>query len=135
MGMTDPIADMLTRIRNGARIYRERVGMPYSQLKEGVLRVLKDEGFIADYKVIDQENGRRTLFVFLKYGPDGEQVINRLQRVSKPSRRVYSPVLGLERNQVLEGLGVAVVSTSQGIMSDRECVKRHLGGEIICSVW
>ena len=134
MSMTDPIADMLTRIRNALRIYRERVDVPYSKVKEGILRVLKEEGFIKDYRVTG-EGARRALFVYLKYGPDGEQVINTLERVSKPSRRVYKPAEDLRRHPVLEGLGVAVVSTSQGILSDRECRRRNLGGEVLCTVW
>ncbi len=134
MSMTDPIADMLTRIRNATRVYHERTHVPYSQLKEGVLHVLKREGFIADFRPATEGN-RRVLFVYLKYGPDGEQVINKIERISKCSRRVYKPVDELRRNPVLNGLGIAVVSTSRGIFSDRECIKQNMGGEVLCSVW
>jgi len=134
MSMTDPIADMLTRIRNAASIYQKRTPVPYSRLKEGVLRVLKEEGFIEDYRVAE-EGVRRVLFVYLKYGEDGEQAINRIERVSKSSRRIYRPVEELRRHPVLDGMGIAVVSTSKGIMSDRECIKQNLGGEVLCSVW
>ena len=134
MSMTDPIADMLTRIRNAVRIYQERTRMPYSRVKEGILRVLKEEGYISDCRVVT-EGTRKVIYVYLKYGEDGQQVINRIERVSKSSRRVYRPVDELRRQPVLDGLGVAVVSTSKGILSNRECVKRNLGGEVLCSVW
>ena len=134
MSMTDPIADMLTRIRNAVRIYQERTRVPHSRVKEGILRVLKQEGFISDYRVVT-EGVRPVIFVYPKYGPDGQQVINRIERVSKCSLRVYKPVEQLRRGPVLEGLGVAVVSTSKGILSDRDCIKQNLGGEVLCSVW
>ncbi len=134
MSMTDPIADMLTHIRNAASIYQKRTSVPYSKMKEGILRVLKDEGFIADYRSAE-EGVRRVLFIYLKYGEGGEQAINRIERVSKSSRRVYRPVEELRSHPVLDGLGVAVISTSRGILSDRECLKQNVGGEVLCSVW
>ena len=134
MSMTDPIADMLTRIRNAASIYQKRTHVPYSRMKEGILRVLKEEGFIEDYRSAE-EGVRRVLFIYLKYGEGGEQAINRIDRVSKSSRRVYRPVEELRRHPVLEGMGVAVVSTNKGVLSDRECIKQNLGGEVLCSIW
>ena len=134
MSMTDPIADMLTRIRNAVSIYQKRTSIPYSRLKEGVLRVLKEEGFIVDYRVAE-EGVRRVLFVYLKYGEGGEQAINRIERVSKSSRRIYRPVEELQKHPVLEGMGIAVVSTSKGVLSDKECIKQNVGGEVLCSIW
>ncbi len=138
MSMTDPVADLLTRIRN-ANIngYRE-VKLPYSTLKKGILRVLKEQGFIVDYRSEMLESKRQkgpkaTLCVELKYGPDGEKVINHIQRVSKPGRRWYST--SRELPNVLDGLGVAVVSTSKGILSNIEARKLGVGGEILCEVW
>lgn len=131
MTMTDPIADLLTRIRNGLIIDRENVSIPHSKVKEQICRVLKEEGFISDYRVT--EDGFKTLHVYLKYGPDGEKIINEIKRVSKPGCRVYRPVAGLPR--VLNGLGIAVVSTPGGIMSDRQARDAHVGGEVLCTVW
>ena len=134
MSMTDPIADMLTRIRNAASIYQKRTSMPYSRMKEGILKVLKDEGFIEDYRTAE-EGVRKVIFVYLKYGEGGEQAINSIKRISKSSRRVYCPMEELRKHPVLDGMGIAVVSTSKGVMSDKECVKQNLGGEVLCSVW
>ena len=131
MTMTDPIADLLTRIRNGLIIDRENVSIPHSKVKEQICRVLKEEGFISDYRVT--EDGFKTLHVYMKYGPDGEKIINEIKRVSKPGCRVYRPVAGLPR--VLNGLGIAVVSTPGGIMSDRQARDAHVGGEVLCTVW
>ena len=131
MTMTDPIADLLTRIRNGLIIDRENVSIPHSKVKEQICRVLKEEGFISDYRVT--EDGFKTLHVYLKYGPDGEKIINEIKRVSKPGCRVYRPVAGLPR--VLNGLGIAVVSTPGGIMSDRQARDAHVGGEVLCTIW
>ena len=138
MSMTDPVADLLTRIRNAnVNGYRE-VKLPYSTLKKGILRVLKEQGFIADYRsemlaVKRQKRPRATLCVDLKYGPDGEKVITHIQRVSKPGRRLYSSARELPN--VLDGLGVAVVSTSRGVLSNIEARKLGVGGEILCEVW
>ncbi len=130
--MTDPIADMLTRIRNAVRVERPQVEMPSSKLKEGVADVLKREGYIWDWEVVDSKPCRQ-LRVFLKYGPQGERVIRHLQRVSKPGRRVYRGVDQLR--PVLGGLGISVVSTSHGVLSDREARQQKIGGEVICDVW
>jgi small subunit ribosomal protein S8 len=130
--MTDPIADMLTRIRNALLIAQKTVEMPASGLKEDVARVLLEEGFIEDQRVAG-EPPHRTLKLYLKYGPLGEKVITEMKRVSKPGRRIYRGVkdLGYVRN----GLGIWVVSTNQGVLSDRECRQHKVGGEILCSVF
>ena len=130
--ITDPIADMLTRIRNGARARKERVEIPGSRLKTQIAELLKKEGFIRDYTV-KSDGARSTLVVQLKYTPDGEPVIRHIERVSKPGRRIYAPVE--ELRPVKRGLGTAIVSTSQGLLPDRECRKRRIGGEVICIVW
>jgi len=129
--MTDPIADMLTRIRNALRAEKQTVEIPASKVKVGIARVLKDEGYINDFRFLDV-GPQGILRIYLKYGPEGEMVISRLQRVSKPSRRVYRGVDELPR--VRNGLGIAVVSTSKGILSDRECRRERLGGEVLCTV-
>lgn len=147
--MTDPLADMLTRIRNGNRIELPAVDMPSTQMKQHVAQVLKDEGFILDYQVGKYGKGEdgRTIFhtpveggeakqvlrVFLRYGPNGERVIRRLERKSKPGCRVYKRYAELK--PVLDGLGIAVLSTSKGVMSDRQAKAQRLGGELICEVW
>lgn len=129
--MTDPIADMLTRIRNANRLYRTTVDMPYSKLKENVAKKLKQEGFIKDYAKLDTPP-QGTITVYLKYGPDGEMIIRSIERVSKPGRRVYKNFRELEK--VLNGLGVAIVSTSKGILTDHECRAQKMGGEVLCTV-
>jgi len=147
--MTDPIADLLTRIRNAVRIERPMVDVPASRLKAGIAEVLKNEGFIYDYQVgVEKinEQGHPTLEpvsspgtpqavlrIFLKYGPEGEKVIRHIQRVSRPGRRVYRGYKELA--PVLEGLGIAVLSTSKGVMSDRQARREKLGGEWLCTVW
>jgi small subunit ribosomal protein S8 len=130
--ITDPIADMLTRIRNGVRARKERVEIPGSRLKTQIAELLKKEGFIRDYTV-KSDGARTTLVVQLKYTPDGEPVIRHIERVSKPGRRIYAPVE--ELLPIKRGLGTAIVSTSQGLLPDRECRKRRIGGEVICIVW
>ena len=132
MTMTDPIADMLTRIRNGLMAKLERVDIPSSKLKVNVARILKEEGFIRNYKVY-KDNKQGILRVFLKYNEDNAPVIKGLKRVSKPSRRVY--VGSDEIPPVLSGLGVGILSTSKGIMSDREARRQGVGGEMMCAVW
>jgi len=129
--MTDPIADMLTRIRNALRAEKQTVEVPASKVKLGIARVLKDEGYIRDFKFLDV-GPQGILRIYLKYGPEGEMVITQLKRVSKPSRRVYRGVDELPR--VRNGLGIAVVSTSKGILSDRECRRERVGGEVLCTV-
>lgn len=134
MTMTDPIADMLTRIRNANTAMHDEVTMPASRKKEALAAILKREGYIEDYSVA--ENGDRpgsTLTVTMKYSPERARTISGLRRVSKPGLRVYSPAKEVPR--VLGGLGVAVVSTSQGLMTDREARKRNVGGEVLCFVW
>jgi len=134
MSMTDPIADLLTRIRNAVRVKHKTVDVPASKTKAALLGVLKREGYIADFRVVESEQpGRGIVRVFLKYSHFGESVIQEIRRVSKPGRRVYSGAEELE--PVLHGTGVAVVSTSKGVKSDRECRKEHIGGEVLCTVW
>ncbi len=130
--MTDPIADMLTRIRNAVRIERPHVDMPLSSVKRGVADVLKREGYIWDYQEIDQEPAKQ-LRIELKYGPSGERVIRHIKRVSKPGRRVFAKAK--EMSPVLNGLGITIISTSRGVISDREARQRRLGGEVLCEIW
>ncbi len=131
MSLSDPIADFLTRLRNALTARHEVVNSPASKVCEGICRVLREEGYIEDYKTI--EDGKQGLLrVYLKYGPVGEDVITELHRWSKPGRRVYRGVEGLPRP--LEGMGIAVVSTSQGVLSDRQCRDRKVGGEVLCTV-
>ncbi|MEJ5253889.1 MAG: 30S ribosomal protein S8 [Acidimicrobiales bacterium] len=134
MTMTDPIADMLTRIRNANMAMHDEVRMPSSKLKEALAAVLEKEGYISGYR-IDSTPDRpgRTLTVFMKYSPERERVISGVRRVSKPGLRVYTKADKIPR--VLGGLGVAVLSTSQGLMTDREARKRRMGGEVLCYVW
>jgi len=134
MTMTDPIADMLTRIRNANTAMHDDVSMPSSKQKESLAELLKREGYIEDFAVADNE-GRpgRTLTVTMKYSPERARTISGVRRVSKPGLRVYTKADKVPR--VLGGLGVAVVSTSQGLMTDREARKRRMGGEILCFVW
>ena len=129
--MTDPIADMLTRMRNQLRIHGAEVDMPFSRVKAEIARVLKEEGYVSDFRDMG-EGARRKLRVYLKYGPRGEEVIQYIQRVSRPGCRVYRGVQDLGR--VLQGLGVSVVSTPKGIMSDRRCRQEKIGGEVLCAV-
>ncbi len=132
MGLTDPLADMLTRIRNAGGARFDKVDIPASQMKISLARILKEEGYIKNYKIIkDKKQG--VLRVYLKYDEINKPLINGLQRVSKPSRRVYA---GKEEiPQVLGGLGIAVVSTSRGVMTDREARRLGIGGEVLCTIW
>ncbi len=132
MTMTDPIADMLTRIRNGLKAVRETIDVPCSKVKVDIAKVLKAEGYIRNYKVL-KDNKQGKIKVILKYDDNGLPVLQGLKRVSKPSRRVYCGSDGIP--EVLNGFGVNVVSTSKGLMSDKQARKMGLGGEIICSVW
>ncbi|HLG67452.1 MAG TPA: 30S ribosomal protein S8 [Acidimicrobiales bacterium] len=134
MTMTDPIADMLTRIRNANSAQSDTVTMPGSKLKEALAAILEREGFIAGYKVT-REPGKpgSTLEITMKYAPDRTRTIGGISRVSKPGLRIYARADRIPR--VLGGLGVAVVSTSHGLMTDREARRRHLGGEVLCHVW
>ncbi len=130
--MTDPIADMLTRIRNAVRVERPHVEMPLSKVKRGLAEVLKREGYIWDWEEVEAQPANH-LRVHLKYGPNGERVIRRIRRVSKPGRRVYSGASDLK--PILGGLGISILSTSRGVISDREARQRKLGGEVLCEVW
>lgn len=146
--MTDPIADMLTRLRNANRIESPAVDMPATTMKQRIAQVLKEEGFILDYQVgafVKNEQGqplfqtpapdlpKKTLRVYLKYGPEGERVIRRISRTSKPGRRLY--VRCTQVKPVLDGLGIAILSTNRGVMSDRRARAQKLGGELLCTVW
>jgi small subunit ribosomal protein S8 len=148
--MTDSLADMLTRIRNASRIERPAVDMPATNLKARVAQVLKDEGFVLDYQVgemVADESGHETftpkeggahgpkavLRVFLKYGPEGEKVIRNIERASRPGRRLYRRADQIK--PVLDGLGIAVISTNRGVMSDRKARAQKVGGELLCTVW
>lgn len=134
MTMTDPIADMLTRIRNANTAMHDEVSMPSSKLKEALAAVLEKEGYITSHQVVDNpDRPGKLLQIDMKYSPSRKRVISGLQRVSKPGLRVYTKSDTVPR--VLGGLGVAVLSTSKGLMSDREARKRHMGGEILCYVW
>lgn len=132
MVMTDPIADMLTRIRNANSALHETVEIPGSKMKQAVLGILKEEGFIKDCEVIENEK-HVTLKVTLKYGSNNEKVITGIKRISKPGLRVYAKKEELPR--VLGGLGIAVISTSKGVMSDKQARKEGLGGEVLAYVW
>jgi small subunit ribosomal protein S8 len=147
--MTDPISDMLTRIRNANRIERPAVDMPATRLKANLARVLKDEGFIQDYQVGNESTDeagapvfqaisdltlpKLTLRVFLKYGPEGERVIRHIERVSKPGCRRY--IRADQIRPVLDGLGISVLSTNKGLLSDRQARAQRLGGELMCILW
>ena len=132
MSMTDPISDLLTRVRNANRAFHEKVDVPASKMKQEVVRLIKDEGFIRNFKVIE-DNRQGMIRVFLKYGPNRERVINTVQRISKPGCRVYTSAENIPR--VLGGLGVAIISTSRGIMTDRQARRAHVGGEVLCYIW
>ena len=132
--MTDPIADMLARIRNATTARHPRVDMPLSRLKVEIAKILESEGYIQGFKVMDPPEGAQAqLRVFLKYGPRGERVITGIQRVSRPGRRVY---FGSEDvPEVLAGLGMSILTTSRGVMTGREAVRAGVGGEVLCNVW
>ncbi len=130
--MSDPIADLLTRIRNASRAEHEKVDVPASKLKVKITELLKDEGFIKNYRLIE-DNKQGTLRVYLKYGAGNERMISGLVRVSRPGRRVY--VGKDEIPSILGGMGVAILSTSRGVMTDRESKKQQLGGEVLAYVW
>jgi small subunit ribosomal protein S8 len=130
--MTDPIADMLTRIRNANLAFKDEVEIPASRLKEQVARLLAREGYVSGYRM-EGEAPKRHLVVEMKYGPERERTISGLKRVSRPGRRVYADRDNLPR--VLGGLGVAILSTSQGLMTDRQAAHRGIGGEVLCQVW
>jgi small subunit ribosomal protein S8 len=130
--MTDPIADMLTRIRNANMVRHESVDIPASNMKRAIAEIMKQEGFIKDYEYIP-DNKQGVIRIWLKYGANRERVITGLKRISKPGLRVY--VKKDELPKVLGGLGVAIISTSQGVMSDRDARKKAIGGEVLCYIW
>ena len=131
MMMTDPIADMLTRVRNALQARHESVENPASKEKIEIAKILKSEGFITDYKV--EGDVKKVLTVTLKYGANNEKIISGLKRISKPGLRVYAKVDSIPR--VLNGLGIAIISTSHGLMTDREARAKHVGGEVLAYVW
>ncbi len=131
--MTDPISDLLTRIRNAAHAKLARVDIPASKLKAEIARILKEEGYIQTYKLVEESKTRKTLRVFLKYTPDRRSVITDLKRVSRPGKRFY--VGSGEIRAVVGGMGTSIVSTPKGVMSGRAARKAHIGGELLCEVW
>jgi len=132
LSISDPIGDMLTRIRNANEKMKGKVDIPASKLKEKIVKVLKEEGYIANYKFIsDRKQG--ILRVYLKYTPEQERVIKGLRRISRPGSRFYCPADKLPR--VYRGLGTAIISTSQGVMTDKKCREANCGGEVLCYVW
>jgi small subunit ribosomal protein S8 len=134
MTMTDPIADMLTRLRNANSAYHDSVAMPFSKIKSHVAEILQQEGYIAGWRVDEPtDNPGKSLVLELKYGPHRERSIAGIRRISKPGLRVYAKSTNLPR--VLGGLGVAIISTSSGLLTDRQCAKRGVGGEVLAYVW
>jgi small subunit ribosomal protein S8 len=132
MNMTDPVADMLTRIRNGVRAKLPKVDIPRSKLKVEIARILRDEGYVANYKVTEDDK-QGMLRVYLKYGPGNERVITDVQRVSRPGCRIYCGKDAIPR--VYGGLGINIISTSRGVMTGRSAARAGVGGEILCNVW
>ena len=132
MTMTDPIADMLTRLRNANSAYHDTVGMPYSKIKSHIAEILQQEGYIASWSVTDAEVGK-TLTVTLKFGPNRERSIAGIRRISKPGLRVYAKSTNLPK--VLGGLGIAILSTSSGLLTDKQANKKGVGGEVLAYVW
>ena len=130
--MTDPIADMLTRVRNAYGAKHQKVDVPLSNVKLEIARILKEEGFINNYKIIG-EGARRTIRVYLRYGPRGEQVVSKLERVSRPGCRVYVKSTAVPK--VLGGMGINIISTSRGVMTDRRARHEKVGGELLCRVY
>lgn len=132
MHLTDPIADMLTRVRNANAAMHEKVDIPFSREKVSIAEILKIEGYVLNYKEVTTDENKKNIRVYLKYA-DKDKVIKGIKRISKPGRRVYTNVK--EMPKVLGGLGIAIVSTSKGIMTDRSARKENLGGEVLCYVW
>ena len=132
MTMTDPIADMLTRIRNANTVGHETVEIPASKMKKAIAEILKEEGYIADYDIID-DNKQGIIKVTMKYGANKEKVITGIKKISKPGLKVYAKANDVPR--VLGGLGIAIISTSKGVVSDKQARKMGVGGEVICYVW
>ena len=132
MKTSDSLSDLFTRLRNGMRAGHDRVDVPSSKLKESVLKVLEQEGFVSSYRVVE-EKGRPVLRVGLKYDQEGEPIVSGLERVSRPGRRIYAKADAIP--SVLGGLGVSIVSTSRGIVTDKTAREKRLGGEVLCNVW
>lgn len=133
MNKTDPIADMLTRIRNANHAKKEFVDVSFSKIKVAIARILKDEGFIKYYKKVERTKKYGNIRIFLKFGPHGEKIITNLVRISSSGRRIYLNKDEIPR--VMGGLGIAIVSTSKGVLTNKECQKIGVGGELICTVW
>ncbi|MCE5277320.1 MAG: 30S ribosomal protein S8 [Planctomycetaceae bacterium] len=132
MSLQDPIADMLTRIRNALRAGQKVTNIKASGVCQGIAQTLKDEGYIDDFQCVEDNTPQGLLRVYLKYGPNGEEVVTEIKRVSKPGRRVYSGVGELPKP--MNGMGIVIVSTSKGVMSDRRCRSEKIGGEVLCTV-
>ncbi|MCB4205110.1 30S ribosomal protein S8 [Deferribacterales bacterium Es71-Z0220] len=132
MVMTDPIADMLSRIRNAVQVNFQEVLIPYSKMKEGIASILKDQGYIKNYRVVE-DGTKKNIVIYLKYTDTGESVIRGLKKISKPGRRVYTKSKNLDT--VLGGLGTGIVSTSKGLLTVKQCQIEKVGGEYICQVW
>ena len=130
--ITDPIADMLTRIRNAQAAKHQKVDVPLSKVKLEIVRILKEEGFVNNYKLVG-EGARRNIRIYLRYGPKGEHLLNKLERVSRPGWRQYVP--GTSIPSVLGGVGICILSTSRGVMTDRQARREKVGGEILCRVY
>ena len=132
MNMTDPIADMLTRVRNALAARHPKVDVPASKLKAEIARIMKEEGYIANFKVAEEE-GKRTIKIYLKYSTDNEPVISKIERISRPGRRVY--VGQKEIPRVLGGMGINILTTPRGVMTGRSAHRERVGGEILCEIW
>ena len=133
MSMTDPIADLLTRIRNAYGVRHDRLDVPASRLKREICQILKDEGFIEDFGVREEGPTSKVIRIMLRYTQEGEPLVRRMQRVSRPGRRVYRKSADIK--PVLNGLGVGIVSTSQGLLTDKAARQRGVGGEVLCEIW
>ena len=131
--VTDPVADLLTRIRNAHMAKHDKLDVPSSKLKQAIVRILKEEGYIKNYKVVDSKGRHPIIRVYLKYEPSGKPMINGLQRVSKPGRRIYCGKDEVPR--VLNGLGISILTTNKGIMATRKAQKMGVGGEVLCNIW
>ena len=132
MSLTDPIADLLTRIRNAARVKKKEVSMPSSRLKVEIAKILKEEGYIKNFKVVD-DNKQGRLSITLKYTEDNRCVITGLQKISKPGCRIYCRRDAIPK--VMDGLGIAIISSSQGVMTGKKCEEISIGGEVLCTIW
>ena len=128
----DPIADMLTRIRNANALRYEVVSLPASKMNAGIAEIMKNEGYLSDYR-IEEADGKKTLVLDLRFGPNGERVITNLKRISKPGLRVYAPADKIP--SVLHGLGIAILSTPKGLLTDKQARKANVGGEVLCYIW